>query len=496
MAGYINMTRVLALKLESNSALAVIVRTGGERIAVEAATRIPLVEGDDAKSRGRAIAAGLAELKPGRMPVVLVIPRSELSWQNHELPPSSADDLPDLVHMQAQRDLPLPDDGAGFDFVPLAGDEEHPYRVVAVGLLPGQWLMVRETCEAADLKLERIVPEPFGWPELGRRAVALSEATAPLTVFAAIIQRQATVWATVEQTLRLIRTVWLPEDDNAAADASALGNELRRTLLSLAQSHAELPGAVRCMYLGANADEIAGELGATLSKPVQAMPLERLVDMPATTTSAAPLVEAAPLAGLAAALAEHRPAPIDLLHPRKRPAPPSRARTYALAGVAAAALVALMAWQAYRNLQAPLEAAEAARAEQAALAPLLERFAADEVKAAAVRRWLGDSINLLTELDYLGQQLRPEPLDSDKFKADQDLVLTKLSVANREMTIDAAAKNSGAIQPAESRLRAAEYRVDRGPVEANSKAVPGYEVAVSGTIERIDPTAPAEGAAR
>jgi hypothetical protein len=152
-----------------------------------------------------------------------------------------------------------------------------------------------------------------------------------------------------------------------------------------------------------------------------------------------------------------------------------------------------MAWKAFRNLQEPLEAAALARAEREALTPVLEDLASDEIKAAAVRRWLDESTNLLTEMDYLSQQLRPEPLESDKFNAEQDMVLTKLTLAKRQLTLDGVVKTSEAYPLAESRLRAANYKVDRGPVESNSQAVPGYGVSVSDTIERVEPGAEAGG---
>jgi uncharacterized membrane protein YccC len=203
----------------------------------------------------------------------------------------------------------------------------------------------------------------------------------------------------------------------------------------------------------------------------------------------------APIAAIAAALADRQPAPIDLLHPRRRPAPPSRGRTYVLAGAAAALLAVSLAWAAYQNLQRPLEAAELARQQQEALKPTLAGLTVDEGQAAAVRKWLEGSTNLLAELEHLSQNLRPEPLSSDKFPADVDLVLKKLTVTHRQLTLDAAAKNNSAIPAAESRLRAAQYRVDRGPVQPGAEGVPGYEVSVSGIVQRIDQPPPAEGAA-
>jgi hypothetical protein len=478
------MSRVLVLKLQSHDALAVVIRSGGERIVVETALRVPLADGAEARATGEAIAAALAPLKLGRAPTVLVVPRTELSWQNYELPPSPAEDLPDLVHMQAQRDIVLADDGEGFDFLPLAGDEEHPYRVLGIGVLPTQLERFREIGEAADVKLDRIVPEPLGWPELGRRvAVTDAAASGALTVFAAVAGRQAVVWATEGESLRLVRTVWLPAEPSAAADATALAGEFRRTLLSLAHPGATDGAPPRCVYCGEHAAELASELSSRLTRPVEAAPIERYVELPADGD--ATLVELAPLAAHGASAAERRTPHLDLLHPRRRPAPPSRQRTYVLAAIAASLAALVAFWQGQRRLSEPLEAAAAARAEQAELEPLIEGLAEDEEQAAAVRAWLEGAPNLLDELNHLGQQLRPEPLDSAKFKTDEDLVVTKLSLTDGAWTLEAAAKSNAALFPAEQRLRSGGYVVDRGVVD-KAEGVPGYAVKVTATIERSE----------
>ncbi|BBO32395.1 hypothetical protein [Lacipirellula parvula] len=481
------MSRTLALKLLPAAAIAAVVRNG-ERLEIERAMRIPLPTGGDGTARGKAIREALATWKLGRMATVLAAPRSDLTIQNLELPPMPADDLPELVHLQAERDIQLSEDGEGFDFLPLAGDEDHPYRVLGAGLSATQWKTLKATCDASELKVGRIVPEPLGWVELGRNALTERQADA-LGVFSAIIERQAVVWASRGDALQLIRTVWLPADDNAAADAAALGNELRRTLLSLAQSP-DAGAPPRCYYLGDNADEIAGELGATISKPVQATTLAKLVRIDPSFDLAGAgvsLVELAPMAALAAAAGAGKAAPIDLLHPRRRPPAPSKMRTYVLAGAAAVAGVAMIGWQAYQNVQAPLALAATADAERKALEPVLESYKADETKAAAIGEWLGQSTNLLTELDHLSGRLRPEPLASEKFAADQDLVLTRLNVINRQVSFTAAAKSNDAIQPAERRLREGNYRVDRGVVEPKAEGMPGFNVTVFETVERVAP---------
>ena len=484
------MTRAIALKLHPDAALAVVVDAAGESIVVAAAVRVPLAEADDANARGQKIAAAIAPFRHGRTLAIAVVPRAELAWQNYDLPPAPADDLPDLVYIQAQRDLPLADDGEGFDFVALSGDEQHPYRVLGAGLLPAQFAELRDVCAAADLKLAQIVPEPLGWLELGRRIVAAADDPG-LTVFAAMAGRQAVLWASEDDCLRLLRTVPLPAEPQAESDAAALGGELRRTLLALAQSQGADRPPIHCVYCGEGAAAFARLLSAVIARTVQAAPLEQLIKLASAGGSPLSLTDLAPAAALAAAAAARRAPPLDLLHPRRRPAPPSRARSYVLAGVAAAGLVALVAWRGYRNLQAPLEAAKAADSEREQLAPVLEVLATDEAKAAAIDKWLGESTNLLTELDYLAEHMRPLPLNSDQFKADEDLVLTKLAVARRQLTLNAAAKGTSAMRPVEGRLRQANYRVDRGPVEVDDKAVPGYSVTVSEVVERLDSPAAA-----
>lgn len=484
------MSRAVALKLQPNVATATVVRGSGTDISVDAAIRIPLLEGAGAKVHGEAIAQALASLKVGRAAAVVVVPRTGLFWQNYDLPPVPIDDLPDLVHMQAQRDLVLADDGEGFDFVPLAGDEEHPYRVIGLGVSPDQLKYFRDVCEVAELKLECVAPEPLGWAEVGRR-IAAKDAPGPnsLHVFAVISERQAIVWASEGDALRAVRTIWLPEEATIDTDAAALASELRRTIMSLTHSHIGEAIEIRTIYCGTNAEDVASRLAKLLSRPVQAAPLEALLHLPAGNGVEPSRVELAPSAALAAALADRRAPLADFIHPRRRPAPPSRKRTYILAGVAAVALALMFAWQTYQNIRTPLAAAADAKAKQAALESTLEDLADDEAKADQIRAWLDDSINLLTEADYLAQQLRPEPLDSEKLKADEDFVLTKLVVANRKLTLSASVKAHNALRPVEGRLRAANYSVDRGPEEANSQAVPGYGTAVTAELERVDPSA-------
>ena len=480
------MTRVVVLKLQQNAFLAAVVRDAGG-LVIESAAAGPLADSASVEAHGQAIKSALGDAIPSRAPTVVAIPRSDLYWQNFDLPPAPADDLPDLVHLQAQRDLPLPDDGAGFDFVLLEGDDQHPHRVVGVGITPDLLDRIRQLCDAAHLKLERIVPEPLGWPELSRRLTAnVQQAHHSLAVFASITGRQAVVWATERDSLRLIRTIWLPDAIDLDEQLPVLAGELRRTLMALSHGHAAEQADIACLYCGDRAAEAAERLSSMLSREVHAAPLGAVVDDTAARELAS-AIEWAPLAALGASLAAHRAPLADLLHPRRRPAPPSRRRSYALVGAAAALAALLIAWQGYHNITDPKEIAAAADAQRQALTSQLESLAKDEQKAAAVQGWVDDSVNLLTELDQLGQHLRPKPLDAADFKSDEDVVVTKLIVTGRQIALEAAARAAAALPPVEGRLRAANYTADRGAIDPESKAVPGYGVGVTAVLQHADP---------
>jgi hypothetical protein len=108
------MARVVAIKLQLQSALAVIVRSSSRTIEAEAVVPVAFADGDSPKVIGEKIAAALAPFSPARAATVVAIPRSELHWANYDLPPAPDAELPELVLLQAARDLVLADDGVGF----------------------------------------------------------------------------------------------------------------------------------------------------------------------------------------------------------------------------------------------------------------------------------------------------------------------------------------------------------------------------------------------
>ena len=69
--------------------------------------------------------------------------------------------------------------------------------------------------------------------------------------------------------------------------------------------------------------------------------------------------------------------------------------------------------------------------------------------------------------------MRPEPLDSEEFLVDDDIVLAKVVLQNKQFVIDALTKENSDVGPVEIRLRDGVHRVRRGKTE-RSDALADY----------------------
>gem|GEM_PF-6553053 len=76
----------------------------------------------------------------------------------------------------------------------------------------------------------------------------------------------------------------------------------------------------------------------------------------------------------------------------------------------------------------------------------------------------------------MSQTLRPTALKADNFAADQDVILEKLALDKRELTIDALTRASETVQPVGVRFRQAKYGYRRHKSEPSktNKKYPWY----------------------
>ncbi len=442
---------------------------------IEAASSIPLEPNMSPEAIGQRLAESLAPYSSGRAKTIVALSRSKLQWQHLSLPPCPAEELPALVQLQAERDFNSNEDDLGFDFLPLAGDEQTPHEVLTVAVDAGELASIRQVCQAADLALERLVPLTTGWPALVNQA---SPGTKLGTqIYVALTATEATLWAIRIGQVVLLRQFQLAASNEPATIASAVGSELRRTLLALSQHANNGPPAIS---LVGNQHLQLAELSKLLKEKlkVSVQPLDVTTQHPGLDIKGS----SPPLAGLAADESlGHRPL-VDLLHPRRRPQANINVRTYALAGTAGILLLALVSWLGYTNLQAPLNQAATDQAELTLLEKPLDSLKNFEQRAETIRNWNAEVPNLLLHLEQVSRLIRPKTLDSENFADEHDVVLEKLSLEKRQLTFDALARNNRAVQPLEARLRKANYRSQRGKSDP-STSVPKYPWHFKSTIE-------------
>ncbi len=489
------MPQSIAIHWTKNYLRAVVV---GRRVAhaeVDNVIEFPLEESDEPETIGKKLAEVLTPCKPGRSKIVFAVGRDMLSWQHLELPPCPAAELPDLVHMQTDVDVSSTDELVGFDFLPLSGDESTPNRVIAIAVEAEELAKLQTIWEAAEITPDRLVPLALGWPAAAQRAIDGDEQ--PIRIFITPFAQEATIWATVNGQITLFRRIQLPAADNFDTLEKIVAAELRRTLLAIAQQQPEIDGA--SIWIAGKRPDKLTELVELLDQKldVDVLPMDFSADSAIVSAKLFQNPSAAdtmPLVGLALDEAVGNAPPIDLLHPRKRVIRRSNRRLYALAGTAIFAAVAFFGGKAYTKLNAPVEAADIAREEMALLEKSKKELLADENFEKTVRTWMNDAPNILIELQHLSKIVRPVALNSEDFVIDQDVVIEKLEIGERQMVIDIAARKYPELQPLEDRLRSdGSRRVQRDGTAELEETIPGYPWHIRSTIDVAEDEPSKEG---
>lgn len=450
----------------SDAQLAFVVADNGY---VEAVGSVPLAAGLDASAIGNLLAGSLSDHSPSRARVVVALSRENLEWQHLTLPPCPEEELPDLVRLQADYDFNGSDEDIGFDYLSLSGDEATSHHLLTVSANRKLITRIRDACRTANLTLERIVPLAAGWPAITPPTASGGSANTQICV--APEERTATLWAMRDGRMVLFRQFQLSAPDHPEARTTAMVNELRRTLISLSQgAGGGQPSVALVSSNQAALGQLSTALGEQLGAPVAAYDVA--ADQPKLSNGDA-AATTLPLAGLAINESQSIAPLVDLLHPHRRPAPQINVRTYALAGVAGLLLVALIGWTGYSRLHAPLEQAAVDQAELDLLEESLDDLAAYEQRAAAIRNWQAEAPNLLLHLQQLSKSFRPTAMSDRDFPVDQDVLLEKLDLNKRQLTIDAVARNRQAVFPLETRLRQLSYGPQRG-TSGPSETVDNY----------------------
>jgi hypothetical protein len=482
------MSRAIVINLGTTVLRAVVANGDGGSVSVDATISVP-VERADLISAERELVHLLEPHHPHKAKILVAVPSPAIKWQSLTLPPCPPEDLPALVKLQLEMESTGGEDEVGYDFVTLGIVPDKPQRVLATVLKTAELARVRNFSRISNLKVESIVPVAMGWEACGNAIRANADG---MDVFLGLHQKEVTLWAKRTNRPVLFRQFQLAEELENPASATAIGAQLRRTMLSLSQEGI-LTTAARIGLVGSSAaalDGIASSLRTQLTQSVEVLSLP--IELVGADSQNVVDGEFLPLLGLASQAVGATPPVIDFLHPKRPPAPQSNNRTYVLAALAAGLLLAVLGWQGYATLNDPLWQAEKLQDELAVLKKELAPFEAEERDAMRLSDWLSATPNVLTELTALGQDWRPEPLESPKFALPNDAVLKRWEMINRRIALDGNVTSSNAVQTLENRLRDETHRVRRQesePVKDGGQYPWHLEV----EVEVVDGAASAEG---
>ncbi len=481
------MPRILAIDWDRLEARALLVHAGPTGASVVGAWTASLASADAAASTARAIGARLGAVIGGaasaNATTLVGVGREQVQMVLLSLPPAPPEELPDLVRFQAEREFTSLGAEAALDYIPLSGDATTPHQVLAAALTATGIAEVRQLCEAVGVEPDRITLRATAAAMFVARRIGAGESEVSLVVNRLTDETDLTVL--VGDQVVLVRTVRLPDPGEVAGRARALAGEIRRTIAAVRQQLGEqqVSRVILCGIAAeaGGATSLASDLG--LSVEVFDVAANAPAGLAKTGVPAESLARFAAVMGMALGEADRRPPVVDFLNVRRRVTERKFTRqhglTLAAAGMAIL-LIGVVLWQrsASRSRQLAAINAETAAKQNEFKEQQFDKLLAE---SASVKRWLATDVNWLDELDRLSIEWRPEPLDSKKYPAAEDAVVTQLialrppgnNAVGGRMALQAVARSPQVVATLESRLRDEEHQVDTGGGKTD-RAVPGY----------------------
>lgn len=338
----------------------------------------------------------------------VIAPREVLEFRTLTVPRGLADEVPDMVRFQAQRQMANIGDTWPLDYIllpELAGQEG--LSALAATISPAHMAEIEGTCSDLGIQLTRVLARPL---EIARWGVAvgnLAETEASLVI--AVSQTHADLLLVGRGSLLQVRGTRLPEDP--AAKTSALVAEIRRSIMAAAS---DLNNQSITKILLIASPELAERVEATVAQATGAS--VAIIDPASLLPASLPerhdlaLRSANRLAAIAGVIGN--PAPdkreiIDLKNCKRREPKKARTREMALAGAALGViLLGGVSWWWSKH---------AALDQEISLAQAVEKAKKDELaanakfikQAADVDKFLAGSINWLDEIAYVAAKIPP-----------------------------------------------------------------------------------------
>jgi cell division ATPase FtsA len=341
-------------------------------------------DGPPHEQLGQLLAGQLDQAHGAGASAIVSICRADIEIQTFDLPPATDAEMASLVEIQFLGETAAVNEQPVIDFVPRKGNPTEPRQVEAIVATPKTIARYEALCAKAGVKLRRLIVRPYATARLTAPVVGHQQNGASLLV--SILEDEVDLvvtdadevfyWRTVQiagpggadqkESDRVEQGQSLGQKESSASELQpaaaangpvALAAEIARTLV-VASSHLPEGKRLEQVVLFGLEGGLAGSVANALKQSAGHV---RVVDprtLPRIETGGeeslrSPEFSTALLAMLIEE-AEGTTPTVDLLHPRKSPAPPNRRRT-ALLAVAALVLIVLVGGEWISSLQTERE---------------------------------------------------------------------------------------------------------------------------------------------
>jgi Tfp pilus assembly PilM family ATPase len=390
------MTTKLAIDWSESELRLVVAECGSSKIKVTAAAVVPIENGNVVETLRSVITdRGLQKTE-----TLVAIGRGKAELRELKLPPVPDEELPDMVRFQAIRSFASSGDTATVDFL-VTKRADSGVEVIAAAVGPQDLTEVRQTCQAAELSLQRISLRP-----LAAAALYLQQhRDTGDVVLIDLLADDAEIVIARNGSVIFVRTVRMPADE--AARGTALAAELRRSLVACGSR--ETLG--RVVLWGRESIHVADQamLTAASGSPVDVVNPFDLIAVSRQANEQLPdhIGRLAPLIGLLAADHSAPERLIDFLNPRQRPEEkqnPYRQALFVGIPMVAVALIGWLMFRQFRLLDSEIDRLKAANNDRQANVDLANESIR---RTAVVDSYLDGNVNWLDELRRLANSMPP-----------------------------------------------------------------------------------------
>ena len=348
------------------------------------------------------------QLDLNKAEATVIAPREVLEFRTLSVPRGDADEIPDMVRFQAQRQMANIGDTWPLDYILLPDQPgQEDISSLAATISPAHMAEIEATCSDLGIQLMRVVPRPVEIARWGVTAGGLASMDVALII--ALSHKNADILIASRGNLVQLRGTRLPEAP--AAMGQALVAEIRRSLMAAAGFLNNQPLSKVLLIA---APEMAERVEAVIADAtkVSVAVLDPAAMLPASLPERHELAQraASRLAAIAGVLINPSPDKrdvIDLKNPKRREPKKVRVREYSIAAAAAGVLLLLGIgwwWWANRSLDAEIGTAQNLEKDEKKKTEASNKFIKQQQD---VDKFLAGSINLLDEFAYLAAKIPP-----------------------------------------------------------------------------------------